>query len=212
MTLRCTTLALLVLYVLLTIYPIVSIAVGVAPSRFLTPVSTLAGFTFALLHAGQREGWTRALRLLALVFAVSLLFESVGVATGLVYGPYHYTNRLGPLFHGLYLFFERLTMLRGPWRLPDEWPKWRQVFSALVVFGLAALARIPFRMDLVTGWHFLARMLSPHAWTLPHLWLVQAGQYRDQGCDFLERVCIPRYACAPDTQPRILAGLEAVPA
>ncbi|MBE3066868.1 MAG: carotenoid biosynthesis protein [Chloroflexi bacterium] len=183
-----------------------------APSRFLTPVSTLAGFTFALLHAGQREGWTRALRLLALVLAVSLLFESVGVATGLVYGPYHYTNRLGPLFHGLYLFFERLTMLRGPWRLPDEWPKWRQVFSALVVFGLAALARIPFRMDLVTGWHFLARMLSPHAWTLPHLWLVQAGQYRDQGCDFLERVCIPRYACAPDTHTRILAGLEAVPA
>ena len=47
----------------------------------------------------------RTLRLLALVFAVSLLFESVGVAT---------------------------------------------------------------------GWHFLARMLSPHAWTLPHLWLVQA--------------------------------------
>ncbi len=93
MILRRTTIALIVLYVLLTIYPIVSIAVGVAPSRFLTPVSTLAGFTFALLHAGQREGWTRALRLLALVFAVSLLFESIGVATGLIYGAYHYTNK-----------------------------------------------------------------------------------------------------------------------
>lgn len=77
--------------------------------------------------------------------------------------------------HGLYLFFERLTLLRGPRRLPDEWPKWRQVFSALVVFGLAALAWIPFRMDLVTGWHYLARMLSLHAWTLPHLWLVRAA-------------------------------------
>ncbi|PIZ25795.1 MAG: carotenoid biosynthesis protein, partial [Chloroflexi bacterium CG_4_10_14_0_8_um_filter_57_5] len=47
--------------------------------------------TFALVHACQREGWERALRLLALVFGVSLLFESVGVATGLIYGPYHYT-------------------------------------------------------------------------------------------------------------------------
>ena len=58
MTLRRTTLALLILYVLLTIYPIVSIAAGVAPSPLITPVSTLAGFAFALLHAGQREGWS----------------------------------------------------------------------------------------------------------------------------------------------------------
>ena len=101
MTLRRTTIILLFLYVLLTIYPIVSIALGVSPSVFLTPVSALTGFTFALLHAGQREGWRRALHLLALVFGVSLLFESVGVATGLVYGPYHYTNKLGPLFLGL---------------------------------------------------------------------------------------------------------------
>ena len=57
MTLRRTTLALLILYALLTIYPIVSIVAGVAPSPYITPVSTLAGFAFALLHAGQREGW-----------------------------------------------------------------------------------------------------------------------------------------------------------
>ena len=65
MTLRRTTLALLVLYALLTIYPIVSIALGISPLHILTPVTTLVGFTFALLHAGQREGWGRALRLLA---------------------------------------------------------------------------------------------------------------------------------------------------
>jgi len=77
--------------------------------------------------------------------------------------------------HGLYLFFERLTTLRGPRLLPDEWPKWRQVFSTGVVFGLAVLAWIPFRMDLVTGWHYLARMFSPHAWKLPQIWLVRAA-------------------------------------
>jgi uncharacterized membrane protein len=101
MKMRRTTLAALILYAILTIYSIVSIAAGIPPSPLITPVSTLAGFTFAFLHAGQREGWGRGLLLLALVFVVSLLFESVGVATGLVYGPYHYTNELGPLFLGL---------------------------------------------------------------------------------------------------------------
>ncbi len=36
-------------------------------------------------------GWKRVLIMLALTFGISLLFESIGVATGLVYGPYHYT-------------------------------------------------------------------------------------------------------------------------
>ena len=153
MTLRRTTIALLVLYVLLTIYPIVSIAVGVAPSRFLTPVSTLAGFTFALLHAGQREGWMRALRLLALVFAISLLFESIGVATGLIYGAYHYTNKLGPLFLGLvpYLIPVAWFMMSYPSfviadrLIPADWTltragRWQRILSVAAVGGLAMTA------------------------------------------------------------------------
>ena len=101
MTLRRLTLALLILYALITAYTIIGGFLGIAPGRYFTPLVTLAGFTFALLHAGQREGWGRALRLLALVFVVSLFFESVGVATGWVYGPYHYTDQLGPKFLGL---------------------------------------------------------------------------------------------------------------
>jgi uncharacterized membrane protein len=101
MTLRRITLALLILYALITIYSIIISSLQIAPSRFITPLVTLTGFAFALLHAGQREGWGRALRLLALVFIVSLLFESVGVATGWVYGPYHYTDKLGPKFLNL---------------------------------------------------------------------------------------------------------------
>lgn len=101
MTLRRITILFLVLYALLTLYPILSIALGAVPSPLLTPISTLVGLTFAFLHAFQREGWRRALLLLGLVFGISLLFESVGVATGLIYGPYHYTDKLGPLFLGL---------------------------------------------------------------------------------------------------------------
>lgn len=94
-------LAFLFLYILFTAYAIVSVSLGKTPSMLLTPISTLAGFIFAALHASQREGWKRALGLIALVFAVSLFFESVGVATGLIYGPYHYTDMLGPKFLGL---------------------------------------------------------------------------------------------------------------
>jgi len=148
MTLRRTTIALLVLYVLLTIYPIASITAGVTPSHFITPVSTLVGFTFAMLHAGQREGWRRALCLLALVFAVSLLFESVGVATGLVYGPYHYTNKLGPLFLGLvpYLIPVAWFMMSYPSfviadrLIPADWKHWQRLLSVAALGGLAMTA------------------------------------------------------------------------
>lgn len=81
----------LFLYALLvTATIVIYVSSGQIP-MLLTPLTTLVGFTFGKEHAGQREGWTNALRLLALVFSVSLLFESVGVATGLVYGIYHYT-------------------------------------------------------------------------------------------------------------------------
>ena len=91
----------LVLYALMTGYSIVAVALGKELFSLFTPLTTLAGFVFALLHAGRREGWRRALLLLASVFLISLFFESLGVATGLVYGPYHYTDKLGPKFLGL---------------------------------------------------------------------------------------------------------------
>jgi putative membrane protein len=148
MTLRRTTLALLILYALLTIYPFVSIAAGVVPSPFVTSISTMAGFTFAFLHAGQREGWGRALRLLALVFGVSLLFESVGVATGLVYGPYHYSDKLGPLFLGLvpYLIPAAWFMMSYPSfviadrLIPASWAGWQRIFSVAALGGLVMTA------------------------------------------------------------------------
>jgi Predicted membrane protein len=121
---------------------------GFAPSPFITPVSTLVGFVFALLDAGQREGWARALRLLALVFGVSLLFESVGVATGLVYGPYDYTNQLGPLFLGLvpYLIPVAWFMMSYPSfvisdrQIPVGWKRWQRILSVAAVGGLVMTA------------------------------------------------------------------------
>ncbi len=148
MTLRRTTIALLVLYALFTIYPIVSIALGASPMGIFTPVTTLTGFTFALLHAGQRLGWERALRLLALVFGVSFLFESVGVATGWIYGPYHYTDKLGPLFLGLvpilipvaWFMMSYPSFVIADWLVPADWKRWSRILSMAAVGGLAMTA------------------------------------------------------------------------
>ena len=67
----------------------------------ITQLVTLLAFLFAVLHSADRLGWKHSLLLLGLTFAVSLLFECVGVATGWIYGPYHYTDLLGPKFLGL---------------------------------------------------------------------------------------------------------------
>jgi uncharacterized membrane protein len=148
MTLRRIAIALLVLYALLTAYAILSRLAGAAALRQITPLITLAGFGFALLHAGGRLGWKRTLILLGSVFAVSLLFESVGVATGLVYGPYHYTDKLGPKFLGLvpYLIPLAWFMMSYPSfviadrLVPTSWKRWQRLLAVSAAGGLAMTA------------------------------------------------------------------------
>jgi putative membrane protein len=148
MILRRLTLAVLILYFLLTFIPVISAVFHQSTSPLFTPMITLTGFTFALLHAGQREGWERALRFLALVFGVSLLFESVGVATGLVYGPYHYTDQLGAKFLGLvpYLIPIAWFMMSYPsyviaeWLVPSNWKSWQRLLAVAAVGGLVMTA------------------------------------------------------------------------
>lgn len=101
MYLRRLTIFILIIYTLLTAYTLVNIFVGIPYHPVFTPLLTLLAFIFACLHSYQNLGWKQALLLLLLTFTVSLLFECVGVATGLIYGPYHYTNKLGPKFLGL---------------------------------------------------------------------------------------------------------------
>jgi len=58
-------------------------------------------FASSLAHAWWRLGPLRALTFLALALSVSLCAELVGVATGSVFGPYYYTDRLGWMLCGL---------------------------------------------------------------------------------------------------------------
>jgi uncharacterized membrane protein len=64
------------------------------------------GFTvifsaFSVLHAADRLGWRRALLFLCSCVVVSFCFEAVGVATGVVYGAYHYGDTLGVKIAGV---------------------------------------------------------------------------------------------------------------
>lgn len=92
---------LLTLYTLIVSYIVVSFFLGVEYRPFFLPLSTLMLFIFAVDHSIQRLGWPKALLLLGATFVVSLAFESVGVATGWVYGAYSYTEKLGYKFMGL---------------------------------------------------------------------------------------------------------------
>lgn len=56
---------------------------------------TLIFTAFAIMHATSQLGWKRALAFLTICAVVSWCFEAVGIATGLVYGPYHYGTQLG---------------------------------------------------------------------------------------------------------------------
>jgi uncharacterized membrane protein len=80
------------------------------------------GFTmifaaFSILHAGDMLGWRRAVAFLATCVVVSFCFESVGVATGLVYGPYHYGTALGAKLAGVPIIipFAWFMMIYASW-------------------------------------------------------------------------------------------------
>ncbi|HEX7973303.1 MAG TPA: carotenoid biosynthesis protein [Anaerolineales bacterium] len=148
MRLRTITTALLILYAALTAYLILSYPLGFDTPSFFTPLLTLLAFVFAGLHAGQTLGWRRGALLLALTFSVSLAFESAGVATGLIYGPYHYTDLLGPKFLGLvpYLIPLAWFMMVYPSYVivsrlaPPGWKPWAWRLGAAALGGVVMTA------------------------------------------------------------------------
>lgn len=113
----------LMIFALLTTLMVVHMLLGQPNPEWATFASTIACFLFALLHAGTRLGWKQALTLIVLCSAISLLFESLGVAIGWVYGAYHYSVKLGPRFLGLvpYLIPLAWFMMMYPAFLMARW-------------------------------------------------------------------------------------------
>lgn len=120
MNLRAITRNVLILTSALIVVAIVDIFFLPGSISWITALTTLTSFTFAVLHGGQRLGWRKMLILLGVVFIVSIAFESVGVATGKIYGPYHYSDKLGPKFLGLV-----------PYLIPAAW--FMMMYSSLII-------------------------------------------------------------------------------
>jgi uncharacterized membrane protein len=51
---------------------------------------------FSLLHSLYALGWRNTLALFGITAVIAWSFEQAGVATGLIYGMYHYSDALGP--------------------------------------------------------------------------------------------------------------------
>ena len=149
----------LLILALLTLYSILSVFGGLPYHPLLTPLTTLISFVFALLHGSQRLGWTRTLQLLGLTTGISLLFECVGVATGWVYGPYHYTDKLGPMFLGLvpYLIPVAWFMMTYPSYLIASRLLSRSGWLAVAAGGALAMTAWDLAMDpmMVAGGHWV---------------------------------------------------------
>ncbi len=123
----------------------------VAPvERVAFPIITVIFTTLVFLHALYTLGWRQASAFLVLTYVISFGFEFVGARTGLVFGPYRYTDLLGPKWFGTvplvipFAYFmvlypchlmANLLLGEGPLSIPKglAWVLTASVFSGMVM-------------------------------------------------------------------------------
>lgn len=73
----------------------------------LTPITggaalvMFAGFLFAIVHGRVALGGRNLLAFVLITVVISFAAETIGVATGVIFGDYHYTGELGPKLLGV---------------------------------------------------------------------------------------------------------------
>lgn len=87
-------------------------ALGV-PNAVDAILTVLAGFAFMCIHAWIAWGWKNALAFIVITAVISFASEALGVATGFVFGAYHYTNLLGPKLLGVPLLIQMAYIAVG---------------------------------------------------------------------------------------------------
>jgi uncharacterized membrane protein len=117
------------------------------------------GAALSVAHAGLSRGARTGLGVLVLVAATAVAFEAVGLATGLPYGEYSYSNALGP------------TLLGVPFLVPlawlmMAWPSW------LLAERLARhrAGRIAVATGIFAAWDVVLdpQMVQAGYWTWAH--------------------------------------------
>jgi uncharacterized membrane protein len=89
-------LSLAILFFYAFAYPIPRFIFALPPLPASTMVVTLMAWVFSLCHAVYTLGWRQALLFFGISAVITWLLEEIGVASGALFGAYHYTDALGP--------------------------------------------------------------------------------------------------------------------
>ncbi|MCS7273551.1 MAG: carotenoid biosynthesis protein [Fimbriimonadales bacterium] len=111
-------------------------------SRTLGILCTLFGIGASLFHMAHTQGWRATLWLLSICTVLAGAVELIGILTGFPFGPYEYTDRLGPKFLG-----------HLPYIIPPSW--FMMLYPALHISFMLQLPRwaVPFSAAaLLTLW------------------------------------------------------------
>ena len=130
------------------------IFVNIAAHWVTLPAAGNIGFVlaftgFSLLHGARSLGCRRVALFFALTVVISYIMEEVGVRTGLVFGPYHYSDMLGSKFGNVPLLIPLgwFMMIYPSWVVGNallSGVDLRRPVGAVVLALVAALA--------MTGW------------------------------------------------------------
>jgi uncharacterized membrane protein len=123
------------------------------------------GSLLSAVHAGLSRGARTAAGLLLLVALTAIAFEAVGLATGVPYGSYRYSDALGP------------TLLGVPFLVPlawlmMAWPSWvlAERLARPVRPGRRRAARVGAAAGVFAGWDVVLdpQMVQAGYWTWTH--------------------------------------------
>jgi uncharacterized membrane protein len=123
------------------------------------------GASLSVTHAGLSRGGRVGLGLFLLVAVVAVAFEAVGLATGVPYGTYRYSDALGP------------TLLGVPFLVPlawlmIAWPSWvlADRLTRPVRPGRRPVVRVLVAAVVFAGWDVVLdpQMVQAGYWTWSH--------------------------------------------
>jgi uncharacterized membrane protein len=127
-------------------------------------VTMLLGLVFTVIHGCMFLGWQRLLVFLAITVGVSFSAEAIGVATGLVFGKYHYTENLGPLLFGVppliqvgyvtmgYASFVTARVILGAYQTPRGWGLFGLTIAAACIMVSWDVAMDPYQSTIGGDW------------------------------------------------------------